>query len=99
MCCCKRPADAGLYSAITDCGAWSGLSSAVGEMGAECGAAVVLDDVPLKYAGLQPGRSWLSKREAHGVGGATGYLPALLALCAGEDVEATVIGHLLMIGG
>src|ERR687883_68864 len=30
--------DAGLYSAITDCGA-GGLSSAVGEMGADTGAA------------------------------------------------------------
>ena len=34
--------DAGLYEAITDCGA-GGLSSAVGEMGAELGAEVDLE--------------------------------------------------------
>ncbi|MGB0331085.1 MAG: AIR synthase-related protein, partial [Planctomycetota bacterium] len=37
-----------LYRAVTDCGA-GGLSSAVGEMGAECGAEVDLEKVPLKY--------------------------------------------------
>lgn len=85
--------DAGLYSAITDCGA-GGLSSAVGEMGAECGAAVVLDDVPLKYAGLQPWEIWLSEAQERMVLAVPqAHLPALLALCAGEDVEATVIGH------
>ena len=43
--------DAGLYEAITDCGA-GGLSSAVGEMGEKLGAEVDLEKVPLKYAGL-----------------------------------------------
>ncbi|HMQ29812.1 MAG TPA: AIR synthase-related protein, partial [Chloroflexaceae bacterium] len=54
--------DRRLYSAITDCGA-GGLSSAVGEMGAECGAAVELERVPLKYAGLQPWEVWLSEAQ------------------------------------
>src|SRR5262249_12471009 len=42
--------DAGLYHAITDCGA-GGFSSAVGEMGEKLGAVVELDKAPLKYAG------------------------------------------------
>jgi phosphoribosylformylglycinamidine synthase len=85
--------DAGLYSGITDCGA-GGLSSAVGEMGAESGVAVALDDVPLKYAGLQPWEIWISEaQERMVIAVPPQHLDALLALCAGEDVEATVIGR------
>jgi phosphoribosylformylglycinamidine synthase len=85
--------DAGLYSAITDCGA-GGLSSAVGEMGADTGAAVALDHVPLKYAGLQPWEIWLSEAQERMVLAVPpARLDALLALCAAEDVEATVIGR------
>ncbi|HEU5100298.1 MAG TPA: AIR synthase-related protein, partial [Roseiflexaceae bacterium] len=85
--------DAGLYSAITDCGA-GGLSSAVGEMGEATGAHVALDDVPLKYAGLQPWEIWLSEAQERMVLAVPpASLEALLALCAGEDVEATVIGQ------
>ncbi len=85
--------DAGLYSAITDCGA-GGLSSAVGEMGESTGARVALDDVPLKYAGLQPWEIWLSEAQERMVLAVPpANLTALLALCASEDVEATVIGQ------
>ncbi|HWQ14667.1 MAG TPA: phosphoribosylformylglycinamidine synthase subunit PurL [Roseiflexaceae bacterium] len=85
--------DLGLYSAITDCGA-GGLSSAVGEMGADCGAAVELAEVPLKYAGLQPWEIWLSEAQERMVLAVPPErLPALLELCASEDVEATVIGR------
>ncbi|MFN8500796.1 phosphoribosylformylglycinamidine synthase subunit PurL [Kouleothrix sp.] len=85
--------DAGLYSAITDCGA-GGLSSAVGELGADTGARVSLDDVTLKYAGLQPWEIWLSEAQERMVLAVPPqHLGALLALCAAEDVEATVIGQ------
>ena len=85
--------DAGLYSAITDCGA-GGLSSAVGEMGARTGVAIELADVPLKYAGLQPWEIWISEAQERMVLAVPPQkLEALLALCASEDVEATVIGH------
>lgn len=85
--------DRGLYSAITDCGA-GGLSSAVGEMGAETGVRVILDDVPLKYAGLQPWEIWLSEaQERMVISVPQPHLPELLALCEAEDVEATVIGE------
>lgn len=85
--------DRGLYSAITDCGA-GGLSSAVGEMGAACGAEVELAHAPLKYAGLQPWEIWLSEAQERMVLAVPPQcLDRLLALCAGEDVEATMIGR------
>lgn len=57
-----RARDAGLYSAITDCGA-GGLSSSVGEMAETIGADIDLAKVPLKYAGLQPWEIWLSEAQ------------------------------------
>lgn len=85
--------DAGLYSAITDCGA-GGLSSAVGEMGEATGARVRLEHVPLKYAGLQPWEIWLSEaQERMVVAVPPQYLDQLLKLCTDEDVEATDIGY------
>jgi phosphoribosylformylglycinamidine synthase len=54
--------DLGLYSAITDCGA-GGLSSAVGEMGEDCGARIQLDSAPLKYEGLTPTEIWISEAQ------------------------------------
>ncbi|PDW02868.1 phosphoribosylformylglycinamidine synthase subunit PurL [Candidatus Viridilinea mediisalina] len=84
--------DQRLYSAITDCGA-GGLSSAVGEMGAGCGAHVTLERVPLKYAGLQPWEIWLSEAQERMVLAVPPTnLNAFLALCEAEDVEATAIG-------
>ncbi len=84
--------DRHLYSAITDCGA-GGLSSAVGEMGAEGGARVELEQVPLKYAGLQPWEIWLSEAQERMVLAVPpANLADFLSLCAAEEVEATVIG-------
>jgi phosphoribosylformylglycinamidine synthase len=85
--------DARLYSAITDCGA-GGLSSAIGEMGAELGAEVHLERVPCKYAGLQPWEIWLSEAQERMVLAVPpDRLVALLTLCVAEDVEATPIGR------
>jgi phosphoribosylformylglycinamidine synthase len=85
--------DAGLYRAITDCGA-GGFSSAVGEMGEKVGAHVDLDKAPLKYAGLSYTEIWISESQERMV---LAVPPAnwdkLQALCAGEDVEAVVIGR------
>jgi len=84
--------DRGLFSAITDCGA-GGLSSAVGEMGAEIGATVELERVPLKYAGLRYDEIWISEAQERMVLAVPqSQVAALLKLSAGEDVEATVIG-------
>jgi len=85
--------DRGLYRSVTDCGA-GGLSSAVGEMGSECGAHVVLDDVPLKYHGLGYAEIWISEAQERMVLAVPpAHLDELLALFGSEDVAATVIGR------
>jgi phosphoribosylformylglycinamidine synthase II len=86
--------DAGgcLYSAITDCGA-GGLSSAVGEMGANVGAIVDLEHVPLKYAGLRYDELWISEAQERMVLAVPpGSLDRLLQIAVEEEAEATVIG-------
>ncbi len=88
-----RARDAGLYRGITDCGA-GGLSSAVGEMGAECGAEVHLEKVPLKYPGLTPEEIWISEAQERMVLAVQPEnLDACIAVFEAEDVEATAIGH------
>ena len=82
--------DAGLYTAITDCGA-GGLSSAVGEMAEELGADVDLALVPRKYPGLAPWEVWLSEAQERMVVAASDPTP-LLALAARWSVGAAVIG-------
>jgi phosphoribosylformylglycinamidine synthase len=85
--------DAGLYRAITDCGA-GGFSSAVGEMGEHLGARVDLDRAPLKYAGLSYTEIWISESQERMVLAVPpGNWARLQRLCAGEDVEATVLGE------
>ncbi|WP_020471233.1 phosphoribosylformylglycinamidine synthase subunit PurL [Zavarzinella formosa] len=84
--------DLGLYSAITDCGA-GGFSSAVGEMGADLGASVQLEKCPLKYAGLSYTEIWISESQERMVLAVPPKnWPELQALCAGEGVEAAIIG-------
>jgi len=84
--------DRGLFTAITDCGA-GGFSSAVGEMGAELGATVQLENAPLKYEGLSYTEIWISESQERMV---LSVPPAkwneLRALCASEDVEVAVLG-------
>ncbi|KPK62820.1 MAG: phosphoribosylformylglycinamidine synthase [Planctomycetes bacterium SM23_32] len=84
--------DAGLYTAITDCGA-GGLSCAVGEMGERTGADAEIRDVPLKYQGLSYTEVWISEAQERMVLSVPPEdLDELLATFEGEDVEATVIG-------
>jgi phosphoribosylformylglycinamidine synthase len=84
--------DRGLFNAITDCGA-GGLSSAVGEMGESLGAAVDLEKVPLKYAGLHYDEIWISEAQERMVLAVPpDKVDQLLALARSEDVEANVIG-------
>jgi phosphoribosylformylglycinamidine synthase len=85
--------DAGLYHAITDCGA-GGFSSAIGEMGEKLGAMVQLDEAPLKYEGLSYTEIWISESQERMVLAVPPDRWQLLhALCASEDVEATVLGR------
>ncbi|MEL6982534.1 MAG: AIR synthase-related protein, partial [Actinomycetota bacterium] len=83
--------DAGLYTAVTDCGA-GGLSSAVGEMASELGAHVDLALVPRKYPGLAPWEVWLSEAQERMVVACPDPAP-LIALAERWSVAATVIGH------
>ncbi len=88
-----RARDARLYRAVTDCGA-GGLSSAVGEMGAECGARVELERVPLKYPGLSPAEIWISEAQERMVlAVAPEQLEELLAVFRAEGCDATAIGE------
>jgi len=85
--------DKNLYNAITDCGA-GGLSSAVGEMGAEMGARVDLDKVPLKYQGLAYTEIWISESQERMVLAVSPEkIDALLQVFVGENVEAVAIGE------
>jgi len=85
--------DAGLYEAITDCGA-GGLSSAVGEMGEKLGAEVDLEKVPLKYAGLSYTEIWISEaQERMVIAVKPENIESIMKIFAAEDVEATVIGR------
>jgi len=84
--------DRKLYHAITDCGA-GGFSSAIGEMGAQTGARVELANAPLKYAGLAPWEIWLSEAQERMVLAVPPeHFAELLAICAIEEVEASILG-------
>jgi len=85
--------DQGLYHAITDCGA-GGFSSAVGEMGEHLGAHVDLEQAPLKYSGLTYTEIWISEAQERMILAVPAdKWESLRALCAGEDVEAAVLGR------
>ncbi|MFC1967219.1 phosphoribosylformylglycinamidine synthase subunit PurL [Chloroflexota bacterium] len=85
--------DRGLYNRITDCGG-GGLSSAIGEMGADTGVRVDLEKVPLKYAGLSYTEIWVSEsQERMLMSVPPEKADELIKLFADEDVEASVIGR------
>ena len=82
--------DAGLYTAITDCGA-GGLSSSIGEMASVLGADVDLDSVPRKYQGLAGWETWLSEAQERMVLAAADPAP-ILALATRWGVDSSVVG-------
>mgnify|MGYP001043210609 CR=1 FL=1 len=84
---------AGLYEAITDCGA-GGLSSAVGEMGKNLGAEVDLEEAPLKYAGLTYNEIWISEaQERMVIAVKPENVEAVTKIFDEENAESTVIGR------
>ncbi len=90
--------DAGLYHAITDCGA-GGLSSAIGEMAQTLGAEVELNRVLLKYSGLRPWEIWLSEAQERMVLAVPPEnIPRLAGLCRRFGVEWSDLGHLTGTG-
>ena len=85
--------EAGLYGAITDCGA-GGFSSAVGEMGQKTGARVDLERAPLKYQGLKYHEIWISESQERMVLAVpVASLEAFMKICSDENVEASVLGE------
>lgn len=85
--------DAGLIRAITDCGA-GGLSSAIGEMGADLGVQVNLEKVLLKYTGLAPWEIWVSESQERMVCAiAQEHVQQFKDICALYSTEVTDIGY------
>ncbi|AKG53041.1 phosphoribosylformylglycinamidine synthase [Dehalogenimonas sp. WBC-2] len=85
--------DEKLIARITDVGG-GGLSSAVGEMGADTGVKVWLDRVPLKYSGLSYAEIWISESQERMVLAVSPKkINRLMEICRDEGVEATVIGE------
>ncbi|MCI0358448.1 MAG: phosphoribosylformylglycinamidine synthase subunit PurL, partial [Planctomycetaceae bacterium] len=90
--------DAGLFSAVTDCGA-GGFSSAVGEMGADIGAEVWLEKAPLKYEGLSYTEIWISEAQERMVFAVPEEnWPRFESLCQSENVEVVAIGRFVPTG-
>ncbi|MDE2140836.1 MAG: phosphoribosylformylglycinamidine synthase subunit PurL [Elusimicrobia bacterium] len=88
-----RARDKKLYASITDCGA-GGFSSAIGELGAKCGAHVRLEAAPLKMSDLDSWEIWLSESQERMVMAVPPKnLKALEAVFAAEGCETAVIGE------
>ncbi|ADJ26494.1 phosphoribosylformylglycinamidine synthase II [Dehalogenimonas lykanthroporepellens BL-DC-9] len=85
--------DEKLFSRITDVGG-GGLSSAVGEMGADTGVEVDLERVPLKYSGLSYTEIWISESQERMILAVPpDNFDRLAEICRGEGVEVTAIGR------
>ena len=90
--------DRDLFHAITDCGA-GGFSSAVGEMGANMGAEVWLEQAPLKYDGLSYTEIWISEAQERMVLSVPPtHWDEFHTLCQSEGVEATRLGRFVDTG-
>lgn len=86
--------DEGLISFITDNGG-GGLSSSIGESARfSNGCHVALDQVPLKYDGLDQWEIWVSEsQERMTIAVKPEHLDRFMALSAKHSVESTVIGE------
>ncbi len=86
--------DQGLITFITDCGG-GGLSSALGESAQKAGGIEVwLEQVPLKYQGLDPWEIWVSESQERMVVAIRPENEAFFKnLARKHAVEATVIGR------
>ncbi|MBN1150305.1 phosphoribosylformylglycinamidine synthase subunit PurL [candidate division WOR-3 bacterium] len=88
-----RIREEGLLNAVTDCGA-GGLSSAVGEMGAQTGALARLENVPLKYEYISPWEIWLSESQERMVMAVPlENIDRVFEICEQEETNVSVIGE------
>lgn len=85
--------DEGLIAFITDNGG-GGLSSSIGESARFSGGCLVhLDQVPLKYAGLDPWEIWVSEsQERMTISVKPEHIERFMTLSKKHAVESTVIG-------
>lgn len=90
----EKAAQKGWIKASTDNGA-GGLSSSIGELAEITNGAVVnLDNVPLKYAGLQPWEIFISEsQERMTFVVEPQYMEKLFDMAADYEVEVTDIGY------
>ncbi|MBU2572715.1 MAG: phosphoribosylformylglycinamidine synthase subunit PurL [Elusimicrobia bacterium] len=85
--------DLNLYDAVTDCGA-GGFSSAVGELGAETGARVRLENAKLKDTRIEPWEIWVSESQERMILAVPpGKLCALEDILNAENCEYCVLGE------
>ncbi len=84
--------DNGWIKTCTDLGA-GGISCAVGEICADCGADVCLDGLPLKDTSLAAWEKWLSESQERGLlVVAPEHVDDVLATCRRFGVDAFVLG-------
>jgi phosphoribosylformylglycinamidine synthase len=84
--------DKNLIRTITDCGG-GGYSSAIGEIAAEVGVEINLDEVLLKYQGLSPWEIWLSESQERMIAVINpNNWEEFKKICDGFNAPATVIG-------
>jgi len=82
-----------LYNSITDNGA-GGISCSVAEMAKECGGFELdMENVPLKYPGLQPWETWISEsQERMTLSVPDDKLKEFMDLMKSRGVETSVLG-------
>ncbi|MCX5783061.1 MAG: phosphoribosylformylglycinamidine synthase subunit PurL, partial [Elusimicrobia bacterium] len=85
--------DKKLYRGLTDCGA-GGFSSAIGELGAECGARVYLERAKLKDTGISPWEIWISESQERMILAVPPQkLKELVKIFDAENSEITALGE------
>ncbi|MDR0953011.1 MAG: phosphoribosylformylglycinamidine synthase subunit PurL [Elusimicrobiota bacterium] len=81
-----------LYRAVTDCGA-GGFSSAIGELGSECGVNIDLKKAILKESKIQPWEIWVSESQERMILCVPPKnLKAVEKILKAEDCEYAVLG-------
>ncbi len=90
----KEARDLHLYNSITDNGA-GGISCSVAEMAKESNGCIVnLENVPLKYPGLEPWKIWVSEsQERMTLAVPKNKWKKFSELMISRDVEAKIIGE------
>ncbi|MBI4655650.1 MAG: phosphoribosylformylglycinamidine synthase subunit PurL [Elusimicrobia bacterium] len=85
--------DLNLYNAVTDCGA-GGFSSAIGELGAETGARVCLENAKLKDTSLAPWEIWVSESQERMILSVpAGNIKKFIEILEAENCEYCSLGH------